>query len=129
MSYQQDRDEFIALAVGEGLTVETTRLLLRHATTIERLAVAACNGDWPADNGERKTKVCSQCESLWAPSSFRKGVCPDCREEQIVKALLPDGYTALFNGDPRGCTLKITVPSGRTNDWGRDGLCVPCRRI
>ena len=31
----------------------------------------------------------------------------------------------VFSGDPRGCTVKLKVPSGRTNDWGREGICVP----
>lgn len=29
------------------------------------------------------------------------------------------------SGDPRGATVKIQVPSGRTNDWGGTGICVP----
>lgn len=33
--------------------------------------------------------------------------------------------TPIFNGDPRGAVLKLKVPSGRTNDWGREGVCVP----
>ena len=133
MSYQKDRDEFLALASREGLTVDQARALLRHANTIERLAVAQCNGDWPADNGERKTEVC-ECGLAWAPSSFkvtfrptRKRVCPDCYASARVRAILPDGYGAIIGGDPRGCTLKITVPSGYTNDWGKEGLCVPAR--
>lgn len=31
----------------------------------------------------------------------------------------------LSGGDPRGCVLKIIVPSGYTDDWGREGVCVP----
>lgn len=33
----------------------------------------------------------------------------------------------VLSGDPRGCTVKLTVPSGRTNDWGREGICVPTK--
>lgn len=29
------------------------------------------------------------------------------------------------SGDPRGNTVKIVMPDGYTNDWGREGLCVP----
>lgn len=28
-------------------------------------------------------------------------------------------------GDPRGCVLKLKVPSGAYDDWGGEGLCVP----
>lgn len=29
------------------------------------------------------------------------------------------------SGDPRGATVKLQIPSGRTNDWGGTGICVP----
>ena len=31
----------------------------------------------------------------------------------------------VFSGDPRGNTVKIRVIDGFTNDWGREGICVP----
>ena len=52
MSYQKERDEFIAQASREGLDLKTCRKLLRYATTLQRLAEAQCNGDWPY-NGDR----------------------------------------------------------------------------
>jgi hypothetical protein len=30
-----------------------------------------------------------------------------------------------FSGDPRGCTVKIVCRNGFTNDWGKEGVCVP----
>lgn len=30
-----------------------------------------------------------------------------------------------FQGDPRGCTVKLVLPDGFTNDWGKEGVCVP----
>lgn len=30
-----------------------------------------------------------------------------------------------FSGDPRGYTVKIVLPSGKTNNWGQEGYCVP----
>ena len=35
------------------------------------------------------------------------------------------GIVPVFQGDPRGAVLKLQVPSGKTNDWGRTGICVP----
>ena len=127
MTYQRERDEFLNIIQSEGMDYTTATRMLRYASTLNRLATAMCNGDWPADNGERKTVVCTQCGCGWARSSFRKGVCPDCRTEQLVKDALPQGYKAVFSGDPRGCVFKIQVPSGRTNDWGKEGICVPVR--
>jgi hypothetical protein len=130
MTYQAEREDFLVKAVSEGLPIDVARLLLRHSNTLQRLAVAQCNGDWPADNGERKTVECEGCGSCWHPSVM-KGTpkrCPDCRTTARVKAILPEGFTAIMNGDPRGAVLKIAVPSGNTDDWGREGICVPNRR-
>ena len=35
------------------------------------------------------------------------------------------GIVPVFQFDPRGAVLKLRVPSGRTNDWGQTGICVP----
>ena len=46
--------------------------------------------------------------------------------EQRVRAVCAaHGLVPIFDGDPRGAVLKLQVPSGRTNDWGREGVCVP----
>src|SRR3990167_8238502 len=52
MSYTRERDLFINQASKEGLDLATITKLLRYATTLQRLAVARCNGDWPY-NGDR----------------------------------------------------------------------------
>ena len=31
----------------------------------------------------------------------------------------------VFSGDPRGCTVKLVMPDGYTDDWSREGVCVP----
>jgi hypothetical protein len=125
MSKQSERDEFIELMAREGIKHGISALLIRHAKTHSRLQTAACNGDFPADNGVGETKLC-ECGCGWHPSSFRKGLCPDCRCEQIItKICLENGLKPVFSGDPRGCTVKVVVPSGKTNDWGKEGICVP----
>lgn len=216
MSYVKERDEFISIMTGEGLSLEVTRKLLRYAQTLHRLAVAQCNGDWPyngdrdrpnalksacamcdahgkvegsnAECGEcsgsgwtwhrdvkaderhdRRYTVCPKCEasgvsrsamrwSAWQVLSnpdnpkdkvrTRERICPDCRTVELVQALvqglrdnckhdsksmLPVACTcaveAVFGGDPRGCVLKVKVPSGRNNSWGSEdpAICVPVR--
>jgi len=53
------------------------------------------------------------------------------REAQLEKRIsaivagLGQGFGVIFSGDPRGITVKITVPSGKTDDYGREGICVP----
>ena len=133
MTSQRDRDEFIATMTQEGLPVSVTRTIMRHGATLHRLAEAQCNGDWPADNGKRQVVPCGGaadqgCGMYWHPSTLKGPMkqCPDCRIGLRVTALLaPYNITPIFNGDPRGAVLKLKVPSGRTNDWGREGVCVP----
>jgi hypothetical protein len=35
------------------------------------------------------------------------------------------GIEPVFSGDPRGATVKLRVPSGKCDDWGQTGLCIP----
>lgn len=124
MGYQKDRDEFLHIIQQEGLHYSKATKLLRYAQTLQRLAEAECNGDYPADNGERKVNECPRCGSGYVPSSFRFSafkdvddktnretvrykVCPDCRTRELVDLQLPQGFKAIHQGDPRGCVLKI----------------------
>lgn len=144
MTYSEQRDRFIAAvsapimvngAMIPGLHVDTARRLLRYATTLQRLSEAQCNGDYPADNGERKVEPCSKCGSLWVRSSMMKRktglVCKDCRTQELVTAALEgSGLEPFFQGDPRGAVLQL-VPAGskfEDVDCGRiRGIAVPTR--
>jgi hypothetical protein len=119
MGYQRERDEFISTCERYGIGFEDARALLRMGQAAQRLAIAACNGDYPADNGERKVKTCDPCGASWAPSSFRAGVCPDCRIEQRIRAkvaeLIADGSkikAVQVQGDPRGYVVKLYTETG-----------------
>jgi hypothetical protein len=115
MGYNADREQFVAQMSREGMPMQTIRALLRYASTLQRLAVASCNGDWPADNGERKTIECRDCQAHWVPSSFKRPapywtykVCPECYASAKVHAALPDTWRAITGGDPRGYAGAIT---------------------
>ena len=156
MSYRKERDEFINRATLEGLELPVILKLLRYATTLQRLAEAQCNGDWPADNGERKVKPCPRCEAGFVPSVFRTSdkrvprgtngaerynahntklecavkVCPDCRTTELVSQLLPPEFKAHTNGDPRGAVLRLSTPGYPWDECGKNGaygLYVPAR--
>ena len=98
------------------------RLLCRYGKTYAKVQEAVCNGV------ER-----THCESneSFAVRQARHEQWTEKREAQLEKRIraivaeLGDGFGVVFQGDPRGCTVKLTVPSGRTNDWGREGICVP----
>lgn len=45
----------------------------------------------------------------------------------IVDAAGEHDCKPIFSGDPRGTTVKLTLPNGATNDWGKEGWCIPTR--
>ena len=49
--------------------------------------------------------------------------------QRIEAACKPWGIKPNFQGDPRGCCVKLLLPSGKSNSWGgaEDGYCVPVR--
>lgn len=123
MSYASDREEFIARIVREVTYAHTTgaggpsfsgavdlaRGILKDAQIHQGLAVRGCNyGLAPRDEARRE----------------------GCRR-RILAALaqLGPGFgIGEFSGDPRGATVKITLPSGYGDSWGdRSHYCVPVR--
>jgi len=49
--------------------------------------------------------------------------------EGAIKAICDEGgWTPDFQGDPRGATVKLRVPSGRTTDFGQTGVAIPTLR-
>ena len=124
-TYSEWRDRFIVTMAAHGLTVTTIRELLRLSTVMDRLAVAQCNGDWPADHGDAwPTAPCPQCGAFWHPSALKRSSamrdriasCPDCRTSARIARLLPVGFRAHFAGDPRGCVVQIQVPGMAAED-------------
>jgi hypothetical protein len=49
----------------------------------------------------------------------------DALAARAEKLLAMFGLAARVQHDPRGASLKLVLPSGRTNDWGHEGYCVP----
>ena len=144
MSKQRDRDEFIAAMAGEGVPVDALRKVLRYGATLHRIAELQCSSEAadrdqvPCPQEFRHNKgaecLCRDYGSFTAAAEGGGGIhgtvprvnVQEARTEARVLALLaPFNVVPVFNGDPRGAVLKLKVPSGRTNDWGRDGVCVP----
>lgn len=121
MSYQDDRDEFLlAMARAWGWSAADSRRALRLAATLKRLAEAVCNGDWPADNGERPTAECPICHVAWAVTAVKKAGCPDCRAEEALQELAAPAEVRI-QGDPRGCVASIWSPADDRF------VCIPTR--
>ena len=134
MSRARDREEFVALMTREGVPLDVARALMRAAASLHRLAELACSSE-AADRdrvpcpGLRTPEDCL-CEH-WSGCGCPEGAAGalvgsqhhevtriSVREhhtEARVRALCQrHGLTPVFNGDPRGAVLKLTVPSGRT---------------
>ena len=118
------------------IVVDLARAIMRLGATLQRLAEAQCNGDYPYFNGSRltwKSATCSQCEAECYPGALRKGgQCPDCRAQATLTALVaPYGIVPYFQGDPRGCVVKLRFPrhvaegTDKYKNPRNEGICVP----
>jgi len=85
--------------------------LMRYAGTYQRIMELHCNDICPYKHETvAGDDVCLKAERIRERINAELDVY-DCK-----------GY---FQGDPHGCCVKIVVPDGYTNDWGREGICVP----
>lgn len=89
------------------------RRLMRYGATLGRIAENQCNGyqTWDYKWDEKAAKR-DEAKALRIAN-------------KVIKLCEEFGCKPVFQGDPRGNTLKIQVPDGFTNDWGREGICVP----
>ena len=132
----------------ENVPLAIARKVLRASVTLHRHAELECSEEWynrdrvpcPGDGREgcdADDCLCRGCGDYTEPSSVSyglmaghgtvpRGVVTMARLERRLTALLaPYGVTPVFQGDPRGAVVKLRMPSGRTDDGGQTGLCVP----
>lgn len=132
MSFTSDRESFMATMSKHGFDQTTCRLLMRYSTTLQHLAVAQCNGDFPCDNGVRPVVACKRCEGLWSKRTLNKaGICKDCQTADLVRRVMPDGWKPVFGGDPRGavlCIAPVTMLDSDIDCGRARPIYVPCRR-
>ena len=96
--------EFVfAMAKHSTVTLHDCQRLMRYGATVGYLAETACNRELTEREIRKDEKV----------------------QMDIIEILAPHDCSAKFGGDPRGCTVKIAVPDGYTNDMGQEGICVP----
>lgn len=101
----------IARGGGAEVTPTYTAHLIRLATAHQQAMTDYCNGKFEAYDAEGEVNP--------RLASLRKRI-----EESAKGAGLPG---VVFQGDPRGATVKLLLPSGATNDWGKEGWIVPTR--
>jgi hypothetical protein len=130
MGYQNQRDEFIATVTAEGMTVADARIILRHTTTIERLAEEECSDERAYQRIAREQARCPNCREKDAPKPAREVRCRECRAKNRIETVCkPLGIGVKFSGDPRGFCVKLMLKSGKFNSWGgaSEGYGVPTR--
>lgn len=135
MSYQRDREDFIARMTREGLPIDVTRLLLREATGLNRRAELACSSE-AADRDRvpcpgSKSHDPNDCICDAQPSresddypadhqDVTRIAVKDWQSERRIARSLPEGWTLQTAGDPRGYTLRVVPPSYAERNKGRD---------
>ena len=147
MSYQREKDQFIARMAQEGLPLQVSQTLLRCATTIQRLAELACSSE-AADRDRIPCPASTQFVRQYGSARNRPmqtrtvsrkadGPClcdrpndghetiprialQDHRAEQRATKAVPDGWRVLTQGDPRGYTLKVIPPSYAERNASKD---------
>jgi hypothetical protein len=150
MSYQRDRDQFVASMTREGLPLHVIDALLRAATGFNRRAELACSSEaadrdrvpCPAASTYTKTirgntrefprKPNGPClcddyptglHAAGRHSDITRITLQDWRTEHRLIALLASdapGWTLQTAGDPRGYTLRVIPPSYAARNSGRD---------
>jgi hypothetical protein len=103
MSTNEKLEFVFAMAKHSNVNLHDCKRVMRYAATVQRLAETACNRELTVREIRKDERI----------------------QMDIIAILAPQECEAKFNGDPRGCVVKIQVPDGYTNDWGKEGICVP----
>ncbi len=128
---QKQRWEFIHLmmkhaAVTDGITegkIQRAAVkLLRYGATYGRIQEFDCNSPDARYGQDEYNKRMQEQWERERERLHRKETRIVRRVEELCASI---GCQAIFSGDPRGNTIKIKMPDGYTNDWGREGICVP----
>ncbi len=103
----------------------TCSAICRAATTYARIQEESCNGpgDWIVNGSNSGPAI-----ERWQARIDKR----EAELERRLAALVANLQTVngepcrvVFNGDPRGATVKVKVPGADGDSWGRDGFCVP----
>src|SRR3990172_7488682 len=106
------------------------RRILRWGSTHGRLAEEACNGDWPLRRTDQAAwakelkRQQRRAERLIREACGRLSKLTALTQTSTGRPCLMASFEPVFSNDPRGNTVKMVVPSGRSDSWGGIGLCV-----
>lgn len=107
----EEMAEFVAIVTAEIEGAKYPHLIARDCVELRRLAV------------RRKSLTVAHCNYMEQDVFERRDKKLRARIEEAAKKLGAVGV--IFSGDPRGCVVKLKLPSGKTNDFLQEGICVP----
>lgn len=123
MSTKDKIDFAHAMGKHSKATARDLQRLMRYGATHARIATDQCNGpDYDRCRNDAERLRVSQ---RWQEYQDKLPAKLEHIRAAIRKICQSFGADVVFQGDPRGCTVKIVVPDGYTNDFGREGICVP----
>ena len=126
---QLERERFIEKLykhAGRDLGISETRhiakIIMHNGATYAHIQEDACNAP---DAKYGQDEYNARMQRLWErriAANERKEARIEARVSQLAALL---NCKAVFQGDPRGSTIKIACPDGFADDMGREGICVP----
>ena len=101
------RAQFISTMLDEGMPMGIARLILRDASTVQRLDITGCNRELTKREEKRMREACARIERRAADFGMK-----------------------VRWGDPRGYSVGLILKSGKYNSMGGSeaGYGVPTRR-
>lgn len=126
---RREREQFIARATENGIRYDDACKLLRFAATLQRLAEAQCNGDWPY-NGDRDRpsmtfRSCDHCDAT-GKTAPRENDLDDCLDCQGTGRLQTNGRERM-RWDARYTVCPRCEASGVRVSKMVKGVCPDCR--
>lgn len=125
---RQQRQKFTALLFDNTREsngdLRAAERLMRYGATLARIAELECSG--PLGNRQFSQEVADAIIKRWNEEGWPKMAAKRERiQDKVIRLCASLRATPVFSNDPRGCCLKIAVTTGKTDDWGREGICVP----
>jgi len=108
-------DQFVADCRKHGnpeTSEEVCRQLIQSTARHYKYMVNQCNGEWPYDRSHNS-------------DDGHPTIVENLRRKIRRLAIGTGANGVLFSGDPRGVTVKLVWKNGETNDFGKEGWCIP----
>lgn len=124
---KKEREEFVAVLtracpqVGAIHVAQVAGRLMRHGATYARLQEDSCNGHPIQSQYGADIALVGRLQEKWDKRIEAES---ERMEKLLATAAQELGLVANFEGDPRGYTVKLMMPDGKSNNLG-EGFGIP----